>query len=76
MLIDLSYLRDLLRTEVEDRLDHKNLNLDVAELQGVNPTVENICFLIWKLLRARLDEQFDLQVRLYETPRNWAEYPA
>lgn len=75
-LIDLNLLKDLIFEEVEQRLDHKNLNLDVEEFKNLNPTVENICFVIWNILRARLDGRYDLAVRLYETPRNYAEYPA
>jgi 6-pyruvoyltetrahydropterin/6-carboxytetrahydropterin synthase len=75
-LIDLKFLKDLIFEEVESRFDHKNLNLDVAEFQQLNPTAENICFVIWNRLRARLDKKYDLAVRLYETPQNFVEYPA
>ncbi len=75
-LIDLKLLKDLIYEEVETRFDHKNLNLDVPEFQHLNPTAENICYVIWQRLRAKLDQRFDLTVRLYETPRNYVEYPA
>ncbi|NRB50683.1 MAG: 6-carboxytetrahydropterin synthase [Saprospiraceae bacterium] len=75
-LIDLKILKDMIYEEVEQRFDHKNLNLDTEEFKALNPTAENICYVIWQLLRARLDEKFDLQIRLYETPRNYVEYPA
>jgi 6-pyruvoyltetrahydropterin/6-carboxytetrahydropterin synthase len=75
-LIDMKLLADLIRSEVEARFDHKNLNLDTVEFQDLNPTAENICFVIWKILRAGLGERYDLAVRLYETPRNYVEYPA
>ena len=75
-LIDMKLLADLIRSEVEARFDHKNLNLDTVEFQELNPTAENICFVIWKILRGELDERYDLAVRLYETPRNYVEYPA
>ena len=75
-LIDLKHLADLIRTEVEERFDHKNLNLDTLEFRDLNPTAENICYVIWKILRAELDERYELAVRLYETPRNYVEYPA
>ncbi|HMO39172.1 MAG TPA: 6-carboxytetrahydropterin synthase [Saprospiraceae bacterium] len=75
-LIDLGHLKDLIREEVEERFDHKNLNLDVEEFRDLNPTAEHICYIIWQRLRARLDEAYELQVRLYETPRNFVEYPA
>ena len=75
-LIDLKILKDIIYEEVEQRFDHKNLNLDTEEFKNLNPTAENICYVIWKLLRARLGEEYDLLVRLYETPRNFVEYPA
>ena len=58
------------------KLDHQNLNLDVQEFANLNPTAENITILIYDILRSRIDTALDLQVRLYETPRNFAEYPA
>jgi 6-pyruvoyltetrahydropterin/6-carboxytetrahydropterin synthase len=76
MLIDLGWLRDLIKTEIEDRFDHKNLNVETEEFANLNPTAENICVVIWKILRSKLESKFDLQVRLYETPRNYVEYPA
>ena len=75
-LIDLKILKDLIKEEVEQRFDHKNLNLDTEEFKELNPTAENICYVIWKLLRAKLEERYELAVRLYETPRNYVEYPA
>lgn len=75
-LIDLKKLKELIFEEVELRYDHKNLNLDTEEFKNLNPTAENICFVIWNNLRKRLPERMDLQVRLYETPRNFVEYPA
>ncbi len=75
-LIDLKILKDVIYEEVETYFDHKNLNLDVAEFCDLNPTAENICFVIWQRLRQRFDAKFDLAVRLYETPRNFVEYPA
>ena len=75
-LIDLGYLRDLIKEEVESRFDHKNLNLDTDIFSNLNPTAEHICYVIWNLLRARLDLKYDLAGRLYETPRNFVEYPA
>ena len=75
-LIDLKVLKDLIYEYVEKKFDHKNLNLDVEEFRELNPTAEHICYIIWQLLREQLDEKSDLQVRLYETPRNYVEYPA
>jgi len=74
-LIDLKILKDLIKHEVENRFDHKNLNLDTPEFKNLNPTAENICIVIWNILREKLDSKFDLSVRLYETPRNFVEYP-
>lgn len=76
MLIDLSELKQIIAEHVETRFDHKNLNLDLPEFKELNPTAENICFVIWQILRKQLDDKFALQVRLYETPRNFVEYPA
>jgi len=76
MLIDLKWLKEIIKVEVEDKLDHKNLNIEVPEFQKLIPTAENICIVIWQWLRKSLDEQYDLKVRLYETPRNYVEFPA
>lgn len=75
-LIDLKILKDLIYEKIELRFDHKNLNLDTEEFKNLNPTAENICYVIWEILRAELDEKYDLTVRLFETPRNYVEYPA
>ena len=75
-LIDLKILKDIIEQEVEDRFDHKNLNLDTEEFSTLNPTAENICVVVWKLIRAKLDKKLDLKIRLYETDRNVVEYPA
>lgn len=74
-VIDLKVLSDLVQAEVLEKLDHKNLNLDTPFFKGLNPTAENICIVIYELLRAKIEPQFDLQVRLYETERNFVEYP-
>lgn len=75
-VIDLKILKDIIREEVEERFDHKNLNLDCPEFQQLNPTAENIAVVIYQLIRKRLDpEKFDLKIRLYETERNYVEYP-
>lgn len=75
-VIDLKFLSDLIKETVLEKLDHKNLNLDIPEFSKLNPTVENIVIVIYDILRSKIDEKLDLQVRLYETPRNFAEYPA
>ena len=73
-LIDLKYLSDLIKEHVEKKLDHKNLNLQVPEFNELYPTAENICFVIWNILREKLDSRFELLIRLYEPPRNYVEY--
>ena len=74
-VIDLKSLSELIRQEVVEKFDHKNLNLDTKEFRELNPTAENIVIVIYNLLRPHIDKEFDLQVRLYETPRNFVEYP-
>lgn len=74
-VIDLKELSDLIRKEIHQRFDHKNLNLDTREFKDLNPTAENIVVVIYKLLRPHIDKKLDLQIRLYETPRNFVEYP-
>ena len=74
-VVDLKLLSDIIRREVVQRFDHKNLNLDTEEFRNLNPTAENIVVVIYKLLRPYIDSKFDLQIRLYETPRNFVEYP-
>ena len=74
-VMDLKSLSELIRQEVTTKFDHKNLNLDTAEFKKLNPTAENIAIVIYKLLRPHIDKKFDLQIRLYETPRNFVEYP-
>ncbi|MCP4485570.1 MAG: 6-carboxytetrahydropterin synthase [Flavobacteriaceae bacterium] len=73
-LIDIKKLKTIMKEEVEDYLDHKNLNLDVPEFKVTNPTMENIAILIWNKLRDKLEDDFKISVTLYETPRNYAVY--
>ena len=75
-VIDLSELKEIIQHEVHDRFDHQNLNLDCPEFKDLNPTGENIVVVIYNLLRTKLDKKYDLQVRLWETERNYFEYPA
>jgi 6-pyruvoyltetrahydropterin/6-carboxytetrahydropterin synthase len=74
-VMDLKELSDLIRKEVHERFDHKNLNLDTKEFKNLNPTAENIAIVIYDLLRPHIDEKKELMIRLYETPRNYVEYP-
>ena len=73
-LIDMKVLKTYIDEEVIEAFDHKNLNLDVPEFKELNPTAENIVWVIWNKLRNRLEDRFELSVRLYETPRNFVEF--
>ena len=75
-VIDLKLLSDLIAEEITERFDHRNLNLDCPEFSKLNPTGENIVVVIYHLIRKRLAERYDLQVRLWETEKNYFEYPA
>lgn len=72
-VIDLGDLKSVIKTEVEDRFDHKNLNLDTVEFKDLNPTAENISLVIYNLLKAALPAHLELKIRLYETERNVVE---
>ena len=72
---DMKKLSDLIKEQVTDRFDHKNLNLDTEEFKTLNPTAENIVIVIYNLIRAKLDNTLDLKITLYETERNYVEYP-
>lgn len=73
-VMDMKVLKDLIKAHVEDAFDHKNLNEDVADFKGLNPTAENIAVVIWNKLRSQIDENKKLEVVLYETPRNFVTY--
>ncbi len=75
-VMDMKVLSDLIQAEIIERFDHKNLNLDVAEFKHLNSTAENIVLVIYDILREKINSNLDLQVRLYETPRNFVEFPA
>ena len=75
-VIDLKLLSDLIRAEVLKKFDHKNLNLDTEEFRQLNPTAENIAIVIYNILKPKIGNHLDLQIRLYETERNFVEYPA
>ncbi len=75
-VIDMKVLSDLMKTHITDKFDHKNLNLDTEEFKNINPTAENMAVVIWQILRKHLDPQYDLHLRLYETPRNFVDFPA
>ena len=74
-VMDMKVLSDLIKKEVLDKFDHKNLNLDTEEFKDLNPSAENIAIVIYDKLKPQIDTQFDLKIRLYETERNFVEYP-
>ena len=69
-IIDLKILSEIINEEVLDPFDHRNLNLDCPEFKTVNPTAENIAYVIWNKLRTRIENKFSLEIRLWETDRN------
>ena len=75
-VFDMKILSDLIRDHVLKRFDHKNLNLDSEYFKELNPSAENIAVVIWNILRSKIDTTFDLKITLYETERNFVEYPA
>lgn len=74
-VMDMKELSDIIQREIIERFDHRNLNLDTKEFKHLNPTAENIAVVIYELLRPHIDTKLDTQIRLYETPRNFVEYP-
>ncbi|HEX5171208.1 MAG TPA: 6-carboxytetrahydropterin synthase [Cyclobacteriaceae bacterium] len=73
---DMKQLSDLIREHVLVKFDHKNLNLDTEHFKNLNPTAENIAVVIWKIMREKIDSKLDLKITLYETERNFVEYPS
>ncbi len=73
-VIDVKVLKDLIKSEIEDAFDHKNLNKEVPEFMELNPTAENIAVVIWNKLRPHINVDYELEVVLYETPRNFVTY--
>ena len=73
-VVDVKILKDFIKSEVEDVLDHKNLNLEVPEFKETNPTAENIVIFIYNKPKVVLEERLELEVTLYETPRNFVSY--
>ncbi|MEQ6166447.1 MULTISPECIES: 6-carboxytetrahydropterin synthase [unclassified Ekhidna] len=72
---DMKKLSNLIKDKVLNRFDHKNLNLDVTEFKNLNPTAENIVKVIYDLLRPEIEDQYEMKITLYETERNFVEYP-
>lgn len=74
-VMDMKALSNIIKENVLKEFDHKNLNLDTRYFKNINPTAENICIAIYNILREKIDKRLDMQVRLYETERNFVEYP-
>lgn len=74
-VIDTKILSDIIKVNILEKFDHKNLNLDVEEFKVLNPTVENIAMVIYMILRPLLEKKYELKIKLYETPRNFVEFP-
>lgn len=74
-VIDTKILSSIIKEKILDPFDHKNLNLEVIQFKELNPTVENIAIVIYNLLRSEIPTHLDLKIKLYETPRNFVEYP-
>ena len=72
---DMKLLSELIRENILERFDHKNLNLDTPEFKNLNPSAENIVIVIYNILRTKIEPRFELNIRLYETERNFVEYP-
>jgi 6-pyruvoyltetrahydropterin/6-carboxytetrahydropterin synthase len=75
-VFDMKVLSDLIKENVLIKFDHKNLNLDTDYFKELNPTAENIAIIIWRILRQKIDAKLELKITLYETERNFVEYPA
>jgi 6-pyruvoyltetrahydropterin/6-carboxytetrahydropterin synthase len=73
---DMKVLSDLIKENVLRKFDHRNLNLDTDYFKTLNPTAENIAVVIWRILRQKIDSNLELKITLYETERNFVEYPA
>jgi 6-pyruvoyltetrahydropterin/6-carboxytetrahydropterin synthase len=74
-VFDMKILSNIIKESVLEKFDHKNLNLDTEEFKHLNPSAENIAIVIYNILREKIDEKFYIQIRLYETERNFVEYP-
>ncbi len=74
-VIDTKMLSDYIEIYVLEKFDHKNLNMDVEEFKNLNPTAENIAKVIYSILRPLIEKNYELKIKLYETPRNFVEFP-
>lgn len=75
-LYDLGQLKEIIRVAIEDKFDHKNLNLEVEEFKDLIPTAEHICYVIYNILRDKIEGQYEIEIKLWETARNYVSYPA
>ena len=75
-VMDMKLLSDLINEKIIEKFDHRNLNEDCAEFKNLNPTAENIVIVIYDLLRPEIDNKLEMKIRLFETERNFVEYPA
>ena len=75
-VIDMKLLSDIIKAEIIEKFDHKNLNLDLIEFKELNPTAENIAITIYNILKEKIEVKYELKIVLYETARNYVEYPA
>lgn len=75
-LIDLKILKDIIKEKIENKFDHKNLNLDIPEFKGKLTSTENFAYLIWDIMQQALGEKYEVTIKLWETPRNYVQYPA
>ena len=73
-VMDMKVLKQLIELQIEEKFDHKNLNEEVSEFKTLNPTAENIAVVIWNILRSKIDMKLELEITLYETPRNFVVY--
>ena len=73
-LMDLKELKEIIKLNILDKFDHRNLNLDLQEFENLNPTAEHIAYVIWNILRKEINMNLDLSITLYETERNFVEY--
>ncbi|ALJ04625.1 6-pyruvoyl tetrahydrobiopterin synthase [Pseudalgibacter alginicilyticus] len=73
-VIDIKVLKEIIKDEVEDAFDHKNLNVEVPEFKDLNPTAENIAVVIYNKIKPKLNSNLELEITLFETPRNFVSY--
>ena len=73
-VIDIKILKDIIKSEIEDAFDHKNLNIEVTEFKELNPTAENIAVVIYNKIKPKIEPKLNLEITLFETPRNFVTY--